>query len=226
VGLPELPAHELVGGRATAAVLELPSGGMVLGTDEHSAPLAVRLFGEQPARVRVFANGPLAEVLGLRAVAIGARVTVMTDQVARWAPLVQAMPRSVPGGPPLTVLPTSGRAPAGATAAAPSLVIQSTQAGAAVSLGEQGRWQTVLVASPADSLTPVSLSDLREHHLLITERLPPFAVQRIREAFGLPYDRAVWLSQLSEGRVAVVAPGRLALVDLTLSSRERALLAA
>lgn len=223
VGLPELPAHELVRGRATAATVRLPAGGVVLGNDENGTPLSVRLFGEQPGRVRAFASGPLAQLIALRAIGLGARVTVLTDQAGRWARLVRVLPRSS-GPAAFTVLPTSGRVPAAATAAAPSLVVQATESGEIVSHGELARWQTVLAVAPAAALAPGLLVDLRSHDLLITERVPPFAVQRIREAFGLPYDRAVWLSQLPEGRVAVVAPGRLALVDLALSGREGALL--
>lgn len=221
VGLPEVPAHELVGG-ATSAILRLPTGGLIVGTDEHAAPFTIRLFGEQPASVRMFADSPLAQLVALRGLAVGARVSVLTDDVGRWAPLVQALPRSTHDRPALlTVLPAGGHVRITATATAPSLVVRASAGGRHA---EPRPWQTVLATDRADGISPALLSDLRDYQLLMTERVPPFAVQRIRETFGLPYDRAVWLSQLPEGRIAVVAPGQLSLVKVSRSAAERALL--
>ncbi len=221
VGLPDVPAHELVGG-ATGATLRLPAGGLVLGSAEHGATFTVRLFGEQSARVRMFADSPLAQVVVLRALALGARVSVLTDEVAAWTPLVRALPRSAHGAPgPFTVLPAGGHVQVVGTAAVPSLVVR---AGAGVRHPEPGAWQTVLATDRAATISPTQLLDLRDHQLLFTERVPPFAVERIRETFGLPYDRAVWLSQLPAGRIAVVAPGQLSIVEVSRSAAERALL--
>lgn len=219
--MPDVPAHELAGG-ATSATLRLPAGGLVLGADEHAATFAIRLFSEQPARVRMFADSPLAQLVVLRALALGARVRVLTDEVVAWTPLVRALPRSAHGAPgPFTVLPAGGHLQAAATAAVPSLVVR---AATGVRHPEPVAWQTVLDTDLAATISPTQLMDLRDHQLLFTERVPPFAVERIRETFGLPYDRAVWLSQLPAGRIAVVTPGQLSLVDVSRSAAERALL--
>lgn len=235
--LPEVPAHELVGGRATAATVRLPAAGVALGPDESGTPLVIRLFGEKPVRVRVVSTGPLAQLLGYRAVALGAKVTVVTDAVAAWAPLVSALPRQgavpaamrpsagahVTGRPPLTVLPSGSRVPAHGSAGAPSLVVDATSGSDALPSWEHGHWQTFVSVDAADELTVAALADLRTFGLLLCERMPPFAVERVRDAYGLAYDRAVWLSQLPPGKIAVAVPGQLALVDLELSARERSL---
>jgi len=221
VGLPDVPAHELVGG-ATGATLRLPAGGLVLGADEHAATFTIRLIGEQPARVRMFADTPLAQLVVLRALALGARVSVLTDEVAAWTPLVRAMPRSAHAEPgPFTVLPARGHVQVVGTAAVPALVVRAATAGPDP---EPGTWQTVLATDGAAAISPTQLLDLRDHQLLFTERVPPFAVERIRETFGLPYDRAVWLSQLPAGRIAVVTPGQLSIVEVSRSAVERAFL--
>jgi hypothetical protein len=120
-----------------------------------------------------------------------------------------------------TVLPASGRPRVTATVREPALVVRTSAAGRQ---WEPGPWQTELATDRAVGISPELLSDLRHYQLLLTERVPPFAVQRIRETFGLRYDRAVWLSQLPAGRIAVVAPGQLSLVDVPRSAAERALL--
>jgi hypothetical protein len=218
--LPDVPAHELVGG-ATSAILWLPTGGLVLGTDERALTFVIRLFGERPARVRIVADSPLAQLLCLRALALGARVSVLTDDAARWAPLLRAMPRPTPGASVFTVLPANGHVRVTATATVPSLVVWPSGGGRHP---EPSPWQTVVATDPAVGISSAQLSDLRDYQLLITERVPPFAVERIRDTFGLPYDRAVWLSQLPAGRIAVVAPGHLSLVDVSRSAAEAALL--
>jgi ESX secretion system protein EccE len=221
VDLPDVPAHELAGG-GTSATLRLPADGLVLGTDEQAAPVAIRFFREQPGRVRMFADSPLAQQVVLRALALGARVSVLCDEVARWTPLVRALPRPTHGAAAVfTVLPSAGQVPDTATAAVPSLVVRATVGHRDL---QPGPWQTVLAADAVTDLSPTLLDDLRDYQLLLTERVPPFAVQRIREMFGLPYDRAVWLSQLAEGRIAVVSPGQMSLVDVPRSAAERALL--
>jgi ESX secretion system protein EccE len=222
VGLPDVPAHEVVGG-ATRSIVRLPAGGLVLGTDEQGTPVTIRLFGDQPTRVRMLTDGPLAQLMALRTLALGARVNVLTDQVAGWAPLLRAVPQSHSGGPPpVTVVPSAGEVRVKATAAVPLLVVRATAGGARPP--QPAPWQSVVAADPIAGIGPLHLSDLSDHQLLITERVPPFAVQPIRETFGLPYDRAVWLSQLPEDRIAVVGPGQLAIVDVRRSPVEVAVL--
>jgi hypothetical protein len=228
VGLPDVPAHELVGGRGTAASLVFPPGGLTIGVDSTGSAVVLRLLREKPVRARVLAAGPLAQVLAFRAIALGARVTVVTDQVAAWSRLAAAVPRPATGQirqPGLTVLPSGSTVSAVGTAASPVLVIDATVASAALPRWEQGPWQTFVSLDAPAALRPADLADLRSFDLLLAERVPPFAVEQVRDAYGTPYDQAVWLSQLPTGRIAVAVPGQLSVADLHLSPAEQKLLA-
>jgi len=227
IGLPDVPAHELVGGRGTAASLVLPPGGLTIGVDSTGTAVVLRLLREKPVRARVLAAGPLAQVLAYRAIALGARVMVVTDRVAAWSRLAGSVPRPGTGQnhqPGLTVLPSGSTVSAVGTAASPVLVIDATVASAALPRWEQGPWQTFVSLDVPAALRPSDLADLRSYDLLLAERVPPFVVERVRDAYGTPYDQAVWLSQLPAGRIAVAVPGQLSVADLSLSAAERMLL--
>jgi len=126
----------------------------------------------------------------------------------------------------LTVLPSGSTVSAVGTAASPVLVIDATLASAALPRWEQGPWQTFVSLDVPTALRPSDLADLRSYDLLLAERVPPFVVERVRDAYGTPYNQAVWLSQLPEGRIAVAVPGQLSVADLSLSTAEQSLFAA
>ena len=226
IGLPDVPAHELVGGRGTAVTVTLPAGGLALGSDPSGAPVVLRLLRERPVRARVLASVPLVQVLACRALALGARVTVVTDQVAAWSRLARTIPRIAVGQvdrPGLTVLPAGSRVTAVGTSASPVLVIDATLGTDVLPRWEQGPWQTFVSLDVPESLNPGDLDDLSTFDVLLAERVPPFAVEKVREAYGTPYDQAVWLSQLPPGRVAVAVPGQLSIAELGVSAPEREL---
>lgn len=210
-----IPTHN---GRAEElgdATVTLPPGGLVLGSGQAGA-LVVRLFRSAPVRMCVVSAGQLAQLIAYRSVALGAHVTVVTDNVNTWGRLVQAVPR----GPAwLSVLPTGSRVTAPGSMARPSLVIDATSDHQALPRWEQGTWQTFVSLQPT-----VDASDeqrLRSYDLLVTQRLGQDAAEAARRAFGLAPDRAGWLTQMPAGVLAVAAAGQLAFGQLQASAMEQ-----
>jgi hypothetical protein len=214
---PLVAAHETHPRNVGDAIVTLPPAGLVLGSGQAGA-LVIRLFRAEPVRVCVVSAGQLAQLIAYRAVALGAHVTVVTDAVAGWTRLVQAVPR----GPQwLTVLPTGSRVTATGSLLRPSLVIDATSDHQALPRWEQSNWQTFVSVQP--SLDAADETELRTYNLVVTQQLAPPAAEAVRRAFGLAPDRAGWLTQMPAGVVAVATAGQLAFGQLQASSLEQRL---
>lgn len=210
-----MPTHNGPAEEVDGVTVTLPPGGLVLGSGQAGA-LVVRLFRSVPVRMCVVSAGQLVQLIAYRSVALGAHVTVVTDNVGAWSRLVQAVPR----GPAwLTVLPTGSRVTATGSVAHPSLVIDATRDHQALPSWEQGTWQTFVSLQPT-----VESSDeqrLRSYDLLVTQQLEADAAEAARRAFGLAPDRAGWLTQMPPGVLAVAAAGQLAFGQLSVSQMEQ-----
>lgn len=214
---PAVNGHVVAGDDLSGVTFSVPSSGLVLGLVEDTG-LVVRMFRAEPVRVCVISTGPLAQLLALRALALGAHVTVITDEVNRWSPLVAA----VPGGPSmLAVLPSGARVQATGSMERPSLVIDATSDHRALPRWEQSPWQTFVSVQPDAGEDPAT--GLRAFDLVVTQRLGSSGAEGVRRAFGLAQDRAAWLTQMPPYAVAVAARGQLAFGQLRLSTAEQRL---
>ncbi|NJC82046.1 type VII secretion protein EccE [Planosporangium mesophilum] len=72
----------------TLAAMELPTGGagLMMGVNRHSEPITVRLFRPEPTRVGLFGGVRYAQLVALRALALGAQVIVQTGRPQMWEP--------------------------------------------------------------------------------------------------------------------------------------------
>lgn len=219
VQLPTVPRHGTRVAELSGQSVTLPSGGLVLGTTD-DAPLIVRLFRAAPLRVCVAAPIELAQLITFRSIALGAHVTVVSDAVTQWSRLMSAVPR----GPHwMTVLPAGSRVSASGSIVRPSLVLDATSDRKTLPRWEQAPWQT-FVSLRADLDDDAQIA-LRSHDLLITQRLSNTGADIVRRAFGLPQDRAAWLTQMPPGVLAVATVGQLAFGQISLSTVEQQLFA-
>ncbi|SHN03499.1 hypothetical protein [Cryptosporangium aurantiacum] len=83
-----LPSHHFAADPATA--LAIGGDGTVLGVDPQGAPLSVRLFRPSLTRVVLVGSPRCAQLIGYRALACGAQLTVGTARPQVWTPLVSA----------------------------------------------------------------------------------------------------------------------------------------
>ncbi|HET9517183.1 MAG TPA: type VII secretion protein EccE, partial [Actinoplanes sp.] len=180
--------------------LDLPVGsaGLMLGHNRHGAPVIARLFRPEQTRALLIGGVRCAQLVALRAMALGARVVVQTARPQAWEPFVRGA--AVPGESIAVVPP--GRAldiPPG-TALHPLLVV--------VDVGPVGPdtrpghgWQATLVVR--DAFTPADVDVATRADLLVIQPLLADEAALAGSALGLG-DAAAWLMRIRPDMVGVV----------------------
>ncbi|MFI7210673.1 type VII secretion protein EccE [Micromonospora maritima] len=191
------------GGPATGsppAELDLPAGGggLVVGANRRGGPLTVRLFRPATTRMVLVGGVPAAQLLVLRALALGARVAVQTARPAAWVGFVRGV-GSPAGGVPL--LPP-GRPVGGAPGSPLRPLLLVVDAGPVPpEAGPAAAWQSVLVVR--DELTPADAPALARADLAVLQPLDPAEAALAGTALGLG-GSADWLTRIRDDMVAVV----------------------
>jgi type VII secretion protein EccE len=191
------------GARALAAPpdgLDLPVGaaGLMIGTNRHGAPVLTRLFRAEPTRAMVVGGVRCAQLLVLRAMALGARVVVQTARPYAWEPFVRGV--STPGETIAVVPPGRPINTAPAVALFPLLVVVDVGPVAPDGL-PGGGWQASLVVR--DELTPVDTDALGRVDLAVLQPLRPDEAALAGATLGLG-DAAGWLTRIRPDMVGVV----------------------
>jgi type VII secretion protein EccE len=180
--------------------LELPVGssGLMLGNNRHGVPVIARLFRPEQTRALLIGGVRCAQLVALRAMALGARVVVQTARPHAWEPFVRGA--AVPGESIAVVPP--GRAleiPPG-TALHPLLVV--------VDVGPVGPdtrpghgWQATLVVR--DEFLAADVDVASRADLLVLQPLRPDEAALAGTALGLG-DAAQWLTRIRPDMVGVV----------------------
>ena len=180
------------------AALQLPAGraGLVLGSDRAGEPLTVRLFRPVPTRAVLAGGRPVAMLLALRCLALGATVTVHTEEPQRWTPFTRAVGDAVALVPPAHPVGVAGTAPL-----RPHLAIADR---VAMAVPTQP-WQASLTLTAASS--PADLSVLAQADLALLHAVAPERAAAVGSALGLGAT-ADWLSRVGPDMLAVVAQRR------------------
>jgi hypothetical protein len=191
---PLAPAHAA----GDIAQLHLPLGGdgLMIGMNRHGAPVTLRLFRPEPTRLVLVGGVRAAQLLTLRAMALGARVVVQTSRPYAWEPFVRGV--STPGE-------TIGLLPAGRQVALPPgtpmhpllLVVDVGPVGADAGAG----WQATLVVR--DELAPVDVDALSRADLVVLQPLRPDEAALVAGTLGLS-EAQDWLTRIREDMVGVV----------------------
>ncbi|BCL15245.1 hypothetical protein GCM10017556_29840 [Micromonospora sagamiensis] len=192
-----------VGGPTTTGpldgvVLPLGTAGLVIGANRHGGPVTLRVFRPEATRIVLVGGVRAAQLVALRAMALGARVVVQTARPRAWEPFVRGV--GVPGGA-VAMLPP-GRPPGGApgTPLHPLLVV--VDAGPVTADAAPGPgWQATLVVR--DELTPADGDALARADLAVLQPLNPAEAAVAGTALGLG-GSAEWLTRIREDMVAVV----------------------
>lgn len=180
--------------------LDLPSAtaGLMVGANRHGAALTIRLFRPATTRVLLVGGVAAAQLLVLRALALGARVVVQTGRPRVWEPFVRGV-GTLGGGVPL--LPP-GR-PVGGAPGSPlhPLLVVVDVGPVPPEAGPAAAWQSVLVVR--DELTPADTQALARADLAILQPLDPEEAALAGAALGLG-GSAEWLTRIRDDMVAVV----------------------
>ncbi|MBO4205720.1 type VII secretion protein EccE, partial [Micromonospora echinofusca] len=180
--------------------LELPldAAGLMLGTNRHGAPVTVRLFRPEATRVVLVGGVRAAQLVTLRALALGARLVVRTGRPGVWEPFVRAV--TAPGEL-IPVIPP-GR-PVGGPPGTPlrPLLVVTDVASPEVDVRPVPGWRTTLVVR--EELTAPDVELLARADLAVVQPLRADEAALAGTALGLG-DSSAWLTRIRDDMVAVV----------------------
>ncbi|MFE9202664.1 type VII secretion protein EccE [Micromonospora sp. NPDC007230] len=193
-----LPFGAAPAGTAPApADLELSLGesGLMVGTNRRGGAVTVRLFRPGATRLLLVGGARAAQLIALRALALGARVVVQTARPRVWEPFVRGVGGAVPLIPP-------GRPVGGAPGSPLQPLLLVVDAGpVSPEAGPEAPWRSVLVVR--DELTPADSAALARADLAILQPLDPVEAALAGTALGLG-GSAEWLTRIRDDMVAVV----------------------
>ncbi|MFF5213789.1 type VII secretion protein EccE [Micromonospora sp. NPDC000442] len=178
---------------------ELPFGaaGLMLGVNRHGHAVTVRLFRPESTRLVLVGGVPAAQLIAVRAMALGARVIVQTARPHAWERFVRGT--GGPGGPVPLTPPDRPVAGASGTPLAPVLVVLDAPAPAGPRPGTA--WHTTLLVR--DVLAPADADALGRADLAVFQPLSPAEATVAGNALGLG-DAAELLTRIRHDMVAVV----------------------
>lgn len=196
---PTAPDHRPL---PTAAMetLDLPVGsaGLMIGANRHGAAVTARLFRAEATRVMLIGGVRAAQMLALRAMALGARVVVQTARPLAWEPFVRGA--STPGESIALIPP--GRPVAGPPGSWLQPLLVVVDIGPVAADPRPGpAWQAVLVVR--DELTTVDVDALSRADLVVLQPLRPAEAALAATSLGLGAS-AEWLTRIREDMVGVV----------------------
>lgn len=197
-----------VPGRAPAGLLpaEVVDGlqlsvgvaGLMLGHNRAGEPVVARLFRPEQTRALLIGGVRCAQLLALRAMALGARVVVQTARPQVWEPFTRGA--AVPGESIAVVPP--GRAveiPAGSALHPLLVVVDVGPVGADPRPG--AGWQATLVVR--DDFSPADVDVASRADLLVLQPLRPDEATLVGAAVGLG-EAAQWLTRIRPDMVGLV----------------------
>jgi ESX secretion system protein EccE len=180
--------------------LHLPVGaaGLMLGRNRHGSPVVIRMFRPEQTRALLVGGVSCAQLVALRAMALGARVIVQTARPQAWEPFVRGA--AVPGESIAVVPPGRAVEIAPGSVLHPLLVV--------VDIGPVGAdtrpgagWQATLVVR--DEFTPADVDVASRADLLILQPLRPDEATLVGGALGLG-EVAQWMTRIRPDMVGVV----------------------
>ncbi|KXK62613.1 type VII secretion protein EccE [Micromonospora rosaria] len=178
--------------------LTLDDAGLMMGANRHGGALTVRVFRPEPTRIVLVGGVRAAQLMALRAMALGARVVVQTSRPRAWESFVRGV--GSPGGT-IPVLPP-GRAPGGPPGSPLRPLLLVVDAGPVpADAGPGPAWQTSLVVR--DELTVADVDPLGRADLAVLQPLDAGEAALAGTALGLG-GSAGWLTRIREDMVAVV----------------------
>ncbi|MEU4333408.1 type VII secretion protein EccE [Micromonospora lupini] len=178
--------------------LTLGEAGMMVGTNRHGGAVTVRLFRPESTRVLLVGGVRAAQLVALRAMALGALVVVQTARPRAWEPFVRGV--GAPGGTIPLIPPGRPVAESVGTALQPLLLV--VDAGPTPAETEPGpAWRATLVVR--DELTPADVDALSRADLAVLQPLHAAEAALAGAALGLG-GSADWLTRIRDDMVAVV----------------------
>jgi type VII secretion protein EccE len=178
--------------------LPVSSGGLMLGSNRHGKPVVIRLFRPEQTRALLVGGVRAAQLIALRAMALGARVVVQTARPQAWEPFVRGA--AVPGESIAVVPPGRAFEIAPGSALHPLLVVVDVGPVGADNRPGAG-WQATLVVR--DEFGPADVDVASRADLLVLQPLRPAEATLVGTALGLG-EVAQWMTKIRPDMIGVV----------------------
>jgi type VII secretion protein EccE len=199
--LPTEVEHGTARPAAPLTMMRAPLGGagLMIGPNRRREPVTVRIFRPQATRAMLVGGVQSAQLLTLRALALGARVVVQTARPPAWERFFRNLggPNDslaiVAPGQPLAVPPATQLRPL-------MMVVDVGAVGADRSPGHP--WQTTLVLR--EDLSPVDIDALGHADLALLQPTTPEAAALAVSVLGLSDNQREALSRPVPGLIGVV----------------------
>lgn len=177
-----------------------PSG-LLLGRTA-AGPITVRLFRPRPTRVFMAAPDYVKWLVVFRSVALGAHVTVLTQDQRQWLSLTEIIRRC---GGTIDVLRDTSMVPGQGRPYRPSLVVD--EMGAVTPQHQLGAWQGLVIVG--DPQTNSAVSDMRNTDLAVLAPLEGRAAENVRRAYAIGAQQLRQAQALGESEVVLASMRRV-----------------
>jgi type VII secretion protein EccE len=196
--VPGLPPDLHPADRSDGLLLPIGTSGLMLGRNRHGNPVVIRLFRPEQTRALLIGGVRAAQLVSLRAMALGARVVVQTARPRAWEPFVRGA--AVPGEAIAVVPPGRAIEIAPGSALHPLLVVVDVGPVGADNRPGAG-WQATLVVR--DDFGPADVDVASRADLLLLQPLRPDEATLLGGALGLG-EVAQWMTRIRPDMVGVV----------------------
>jgi hypothetical protein len=179
-----------------------PGAGLILGADQQRAPVSVRFFRPEPTRVTLVGGSWAGQLIAFRALALGARVVVVTVEPAAW----QGFAARVSGfGHKIAVLAAEQPLAFVGNPYQPALVIYDLGLAGPTAPPALGPWQTQLTV--LRRLDPSGVPALQVCQLSILQRLTAAETAVAENVLRLPHHNLRFLQTMADDMLAAVDDG-------------------
>jgi type VII secretion protein EccE len=207
--------HRLPVAALAALTRAAPTGDLLIGYGAGSEPVLARLHRSVPTRVALLGGVYPAALLVLRAVAAGARATVVTTRPAAWQPLVRpTIGPTTP--PPIDVVAPQDVPTRQATPGRPTLLVLDS--GSPEPPAEP--WLTVVQL--VGNATATTARALHTADLVLAHRVTHAEARLLCAERHLPTEQAYWLAESPDDGLATVVDGDLRYLRLAATEAETA----
>jgi len=179
------------------ARVELFPAGVVLGRNRRGRPVTARLIRPEPTRVLLIGGVRVAELVTLRALALGVHVLVQTGRPYAWEPFLRAV--SLPSDAIALVPPGQPAALPPAGPLAPQLVV--VDVGPVHGEPDGALWRTTMLVR--DDLAATDLDPLARADLVVLQPLRPGEAALAGATLGLGEGQE-WLTKIRADMVGMV----------------------
>jgi hypothetical protein len=179
-----------------------PGTGLILGADRDRRPVTVRLFRPEPTRTTVVGGAWAGQLLAFRALALGARVVVLSHDPAFWHGMGE---RATGRGDRMGVLAGEQPITVTGTAQQPVLIVYDLGLAGPTMPSALGAWQTQLTV--LRQLDHAGVPAVQECHLVMLQRLNGTEAALAGAALRLSEQSARLLQVMEDDMLALLGGG-------------------